>query len=104
MSDELDKLIAKAKARGPMGPEELQEQRISFAYGCLPANSTVTREDIARRDYERHGNLRALRERAELAEAEVARLREALEFISDDLEASGETRILKARAALEAKS
>ena len=42
---ELDRLIEAAKAH-KVTDAELQEQRISFAYGNAPANSGITKESV----------------------------------------------------------
>lgn len=64
----------KAAAGHKMTPAEIQDQRIGFIFGTLPGSSTLTLGDVARMDYEQHGNLAAMddeiaRLRAELAEA-----------------------------------
>lgn len=42
---ELDKLIEQAKA-APATEAELREQRISFAYGCAPKSSSITKATV----------------------------------------------------------
>jgi hypothetical protein len=42
---ELDRLFEAARASG-VSDEELQEQRISFAYGNAPENSGITKESV----------------------------------------------------------
>ncbi|HMN70919.1 MAG TPA: hypothetical protein PKA55_03505 [Rhodoblastus sp.] len=42
---ELDKLFEIARASG-VTEEDLQEQRISFAYGNAPQNSGITKESV----------------------------------------------------------
>jgi len=43
----LDELLAKAKARGPLTPGEIWDQRISFAYGNgALSNDRITREMV----------------------------------------------------------
>lgn len=39
----------KQAAGRPMTKNELLEQRISWVYGNLPSNSTITREEVANR-------------------------------------------------------
>ncbi len=43
----LEKRLRKAASK-PMTKDEVREQRISFVYGNLPHNSTLTREEVAR--------------------------------------------------------
>jgi hypothetical protein len=40
---ELDRLLQQARAAG-VTDEQLQEQRVSFAYGNAPENSRITKE------------------------------------------------------------
>ena len=84
MSDErpkngqsLDELLAASKERPAMTPAEIQTQRISFAYGCLPSKSNLTREDVAARDYAQHGDIAAMEARIR-ADAKVIEAAEAL--------------------------
>lgn len=42
---ELDRLFDAARANG-VTDEDLQEQRISFAYGNAPENSGITKESV----------------------------------------------------------
>ena len=42
---ELDRLFAAARVSG-VSDEELQEQRISFAYGNAPENSGITKKSV----------------------------------------------------------
>lgn len=58
----LEAMIEAARAAGPMTPAQIQEQRISFAFGMLSKSSAVTREQVADLDYARYGNLRAMEE------------------------------------------
>jgi hypothetical protein len=47
----LDDLIEWARRRGPMTPDEMREQRRSFAYGnCHIENDRITREMVAEAD------------------------------------------------------
>jgi hypothetical protein len=47
----LDELIEWARRRGPMTPDEIREQRRSFAYGnCHIENDRITREMVAEAD------------------------------------------------------
>jgi hypothetical protein len=48
---ELVKLLDDARTR-PVTEDELQEQRISFAYGNAPASSGITKESV--RDASKH--------------------------------------------------
>jgi hypothetical protein len=42
---ELDKLLEDAR-HSPVTDEQLQEQRVSFAYGNAPADSGITKESV----------------------------------------------------------
>lgn len=42
----LKKLLDEARARGGATEEELQEQRVSWVYGNLPKDSTMTKEEV----------------------------------------------------------
>jgi len=42
---ELERLVSEAKERG-ITDAELQEQRVSFAYGNAPENSRITKESV----------------------------------------------------------
>ena len=42
---ELDKLLESAR-QNPATDEQLQEQRISFAYGNAPADSGITKDSV----------------------------------------------------------
>jgi hypothetical protein len=42
---ELDKLLENAR-KNPVTDEQLQEQRISFAYGNAPADSGITKDSV----------------------------------------------------------
>jgi hypothetical protein len=42
---ELDKLLEDARHK-PATDEQLQEQRVSFAYGNAPADSGITKESV----------------------------------------------------------
>jgi hypothetical protein len=42
---ELDKLLEEARQK-PVTDEQLQEQRVSFAYGNAPADSGITKESV----------------------------------------------------------
>lgn len=57
MNDEPEAAIKKARARGPMTTAEIQEQRISFAWGNLPDGNPITKEQVRKMDYAKHGNL-----------------------------------------------
>jgi hypothetical protein len=47
----LDDLIEWARRRGPRTPDEMREQRRSFAYGnCHIENDRITREMVAEAD------------------------------------------------------
>jgi hypothetical protein len=76
-NEELARLLYIA-AGHTMTPDEIQQQKISFVFGSLPEESTVTREDVERRVYEREGNIAAMEKRVSELEAEVARLRDAV--------------------------
>lgn len=52
---ELDALIAESRARGPLTPAEIWDQRISFAYGNSMDNPDVTREMVTKRATEMYG-------------------------------------------------
>jgi hypothetical protein len=43
--DELDKLLEEARQK-PVTDEQLQEQRVSFAYGNAPVDSGITKESV----------------------------------------------------------
>lgn len=45
---ELEKLLKKARSH-KMTPEERFEQRVSWVYGQLPKESTVTKEEVRKR-------------------------------------------------------
>lgn len=70
---ELARLLELA-AGHTMTPGEIQQQKISYAFGMLPEESTVTREDVERRVYEREGNIPAMERRISELEAKNARL------------------------------
>ena len=42
---ELDQLLEEAR-KTPVSDEQLQEQRVSFAYGNAPADSNITKESV----------------------------------------------------------
>jgi hypothetical protein len=42
---ELDKLLEKAR-QNPVTDEQLQEQRVSFAFGNAPVDSGITKESV----------------------------------------------------------
>jgi hypothetical protein len=42
---ELDKLLEKARTT-PVTDEQLQQQRVSFAYGNAPGSSRITRKSV----------------------------------------------------------
>lgn len=44
-----------AAATAPKTKEELVSQRVSFVYGNLPADSTITRDRVAERIKQREG-------------------------------------------------
>lgn len=39
----------KESAKKPITKEELEQQRISFVFGNLPSDSTITREKVAKK-------------------------------------------------------
>ena len=51
---ELDELIKKSRNH-KMTPGEIWDQRISWAYGNLPHDSTTTREQVEKRAIEIYG-------------------------------------------------
>ena len=51
---ELIKRLEEA-AKKPITKEQLERQRVSFVYGNLPADSTITREQVEKRIKEHEG-------------------------------------------------
>lgn len=49
-SPTLDELLATAKARGPMTPDEMFEQKVSWVYGqMMDCDPTITKDEVRRR-------------------------------------------------------
>jgi len=96
MSDEKDRLaqlIEQAKARGPMTPAELQQQRISFVYGNLSVKHPATRESIAAADYAQYGNLAEMNDTIArlIEENTILRNNAKAQGIVDDIGAAGKS-------------
>ena len=45
VTPELQRLLSETRAT-PVSEEELQEQRVSFAYGNAPESSSITKESV----------------------------------------------------------
>lgn len=82
LSPELRQRMAEA-AKAQITPVDYQQQRISFCYGTLPKDTTLTRADVAELDYAKHGNLAELYQYRDNHIAISSALLTALEYFED---------------------